>query len=641
MKISRFINLFLITIALLLSILVALASQVLGTLDNIGESERHRYKSLLLANELLQSSEDLTRMARSYVATGDPIYEDYFYGIHAIRNGKQPRPQDYSAIHWHLVDADRIVPAVSALGDAISLQELMQGAGLSGRELNLLQQSQSNSDTLVELEKQAFAAMQGLYDDGHGNFTVQRAPDRNFALDLLFNESYHAEKSRIMAPLKQFMQELDNRTQVTLSDLQSEFQQQTLLILAVLCSALLGTAAVALYAHRNILRPLSYLNRQTSSIAQSQYAARCSIQTHNEFSELGADFNSMAEAIERDISTREQAERMLRERFYAIRRNMTQESSMDKFCHEVVMHLKGAMQFPQIASAMIEFDGRRFTSENYSQDLAHGLHASITVNGEEHGWLQVFYSEDRPFLLPEEQGLIDAIASDLGRWLERLRTEQCIVEMATHDALTGLPNRTLFRDRITQALAHDRRNQEQAAVLFIDLDHFKVVNDSLGHDVGDSLLKEVAIRLAATVRSEDSVARQGGDEFIVLLPNIIGARDAAMAAQKILDALIQPFYIHDKELYIGGSIGIAMFPSDGEDVNTLLKSGDIAMYHAKGNGRNNYQFFTPEMNLLAAERHSLGIYLRHALERHELLLNYQPVIDMPGGKLISLEVLLR
>ncbi|MEK7842663.1 MAG: EAL domain-containing protein, partial [Pseudomonadota bacterium] len=289
----------------------------------------------------------------------------------------------------------------------------------------------------------------------------------------------------------------------------------------------------------------------------------------------------------------------------------------------------------------IELDGGRFTSGKYSQDLTHGLQAQITVHGRVCGRLQVFYREDKPFLLPEEQDLIDAITDDLGRWLERMQAEQRIVEMATHDVLTGLPNRTLLQDRIAQALAHNRRSQEQAAVLFIDLDHFKVINDSLGHDVGDALLQEVAARLAAIVRSEDTVARQGGDEFIVLLPNLASALVVEAVAQKILGALIQPYQIHEKELHIGGSIGIALFPSDGEDVDTLLKNSDIAMYHAKESGRNNYQFFAPEMNQRAAEKHSLGIDLRHTLERNELLLYFQPVIDMPSGKLTSMEVLLR
>ena len=348
-----------------------------------------------------------------------------------------------------------------------------------------------------------------------------------------------------------------------------------------------------------------------------------------------------------DITARKHKELALQERLkesaclHAIRHDMELALPLDELCQNIIAYLRGALQFPQIASGMIELDDKHYTSENYRPELTHGLQAQIMVRGKAHGWLRAFYSEDQPFLLPEEQGLIDIIASDLGRWLERMQAEHRIVEMATHDMLTGLPNRHLLQDRISQALAHDRRSQEQAAVLFIDLDHFKIINDSLGHAVGDALLQEVAERLNATVRGEDTVARQGGDEFIVLLPNIAGALDAQAVAQKILDTLIQPFRINDQELHVGGSIGIALFPLDGEDGDTLLKNSDIAMYHAKESGRNNCQFFAAEMNQLATERHSLGIDLRHTLERHELLLYFQPVIDMPGARLSSMEVLLR
>ncbi len=326
---------------------------------------------------------------------------------------------------------------------------------------------------------------------------------------------------------------------------------------------------------------------------------------------------------------------------YEIRRGMKPESPLEEVCRLVLEQLVAAMQFPDIAIAEIELDGKRYATENYGQDLTLGLQAQIMVNGKVRGELQVFYREDQLFLLPEEQDLIDAIASDLGRWLERKQAEQRIMEMATHDVLTGLPNRNLLLDRIAQALAHDRRSQEQAAVLFIDLDHFKVINDSLGHDVGDLLLQEVATRLITAARGEDTVARRGGDEFIVLLPNITGPQDAEAVAQKILNGLMQPYYIHGKELHIGSSIGISLFPDDGRDVEVLLKNSDIAMYHAKESGRNNYQFFSSEMNRRSVERHSLGVDLRHALERNELLLYFQPVVDMPSAKLIGMEVLLR
>ena len=224
---------------------------------------------------------------------------------------------------------------------------------------------------------------------------------------------------------------------------------------------------------------------------------------------------------------------------------------------------------------------------------------------------------------------------------QQKQNETRVIEMATRDLLTGLPNRYLIQDRIMQALARDQRTQQQAAVLFIDLDHFKVINDTLGHSVGDLLLKDVAMRLTAIMRTEDTVARQGGDEFIVLLPNIAAIQDAETVAQKILEALGQPYYINGNEMHIGGSIGIALYPGDGDNVDMLLKNSDIAMYHAKDNGCNSYRFFNPEMNRLMAEKHALSVELHHAVERGELLLYFQPIVKMPNRHIVALEVLLR
>ncbi len=439
MRIGVFINFCLIVTALGLSLLILLSSQGLGTLDEITHAERQKHRSLELANELFHSSEDLTKMARSYVTTGDPIYEQFFFEILDIRNGKRPRPQEnHSIIYW---DVNR-PPLPSMPGNAISLIDLMRREGFSERELDLLRQSQKNSDNLVNLEKKAFAAVKGLYDDGYGNFTVSRTPDRDFAIDLLFGERYTAEKARIMAPISQFMLELDNRTQTTLSNLQSKFQQQILLILAVLCAALFVVAVATFYMRRNILRPLDYLSRQASSIAQGSYSTRCDIATHNEIAELGSDFNTMAEAIEHEIIKLKQAQESLRERlkeincFFAIRRGM-ESGSLEEVCRTIFVQLIEAMQFPHITSIIIELDGKQFVSDQYDKNHTQESRKQITVYGEVTGWIAVFYSEEQPFLLPEEQNLIDVIGDDLGKWLEHKQAEARILveqELRVRDA---------------------------------------------------------------------------------------------------------------------------------------------------------------------------------------------------------------
>lgn len=309
----------------------------------------------------------------------------------------------------------------------------------------------------------------------------------------------------------------------------------------------------------------------------------------------------MVPLVRRIIRSEKIAKERLKESYclHEIRRDMDLNLRPDEFYPKVIKHLVAAMQFPEIASVMIKLDDKQFVSNRYDQNFKHRLQAQILVKGKAYGCLYVTYSEDQPFWLPEEQDLIDSIASDLGREIEREQAEQHIIQMATHDVLTGLPNRYLLNDRLKQILTYDRRRHEQAAVLFVDLDHFKFINDSQGHAMGDLLLQEVAIRLKAIVRCEDTVARHGGDEFVILLPNITGNQEAAMVAEKILNELTRPFHIQGEELHVGGSIGIALFPHDGNDTETLLKCGDAAMYHAKKSGRNNYQFFSPDCNLSA------------------------------------------
>jgi diguanylate cyclase (GGDEF)-like protein len=231
---------------------------------------------------------------------------------------------------------------------------------------------------------------------------------------------------------------------------------------------------------------------------------------------------------------------------------------------------------------------------------------------------------------------------DLERELrDRKRAEEDLARLAHYDALTSLPNRNYFNAQLTDMLASARRAGRSVALLFIDLDNFKIVNDTLGHHVGDLLLAAAAGRLRNSVRTSDITCRLGGDEFTVILDNVDTAEHAGQIAAKIIDALAKPFRLHDIDVHVSASIGVSLYPKDGGDASRLMKCCDMAMYHAKERGRNNFQFFSDEMNARILRRHAVETGLRRALENGELALHYQPQVDVRTREIVGAEALLR
>lgn len=224
---------------------------------------------------------------------------------------------------------------------------------------------------------------------------------------------------------------------------------------------------------------------------------------------------------------------------------------------------------------------------------------------------------------------------------ERKKAEQAITHQAYHDTLTDLPNRMLFKDRLTVAIHHAKRNKHKLAIMFLDLDRFKWVNDTLGHLYGDELLKQVAARLRNCMREQDTLARMGGDEFTMLLHELNQPDDATVIAQKIFDELKRPFMLDDREIFISSSIGIAIYPDHGDSIENLIKRADIAMYHVKWRGKNGFQYYDPSMNSMFHKKLSLENELRRAIEKRQIVLYYQPKIHLDGHCVIGLEALAR
>jgi diguanylate cyclase (GGDEF)-like protein len=246
----------------------------------------------------------------------------------------------------------------------------------------------------------------------------------------------------------------------------------------------------------------------------------------------------------------------------------------------------------------------------------------------------------KPFDRAELRARIRTITR-LNRYRRLVETEEQLVYLANYDTLTGLPNRSLLTERMRQTLGHAGRNQQGVTVLALDLDGFQMINDSLGHEVGDKVLCEVAQRLTTTVAEGATVARLSGDEFVVMAETNDPVKQVSDAAQYLLDAISKPMTFNGQEIVITASIGISVFPSDGQEAAQLLKNANTALSRAKAEGKKTYQFFTTEMNTVALKRLILENQLRKVLERHELCLYYQPQVELPTGRIIGMEALLR
>lgn len=675
-----------------------------------------RHHSFLLADELRQSSDDLTRMARTYVVTGDPRYKKYYRDILDIRDGKKARPKEYQHAYWDLALADALSPETGG-GEAVPLLEMMRRAGFTDEEMGKLAGAKANSDRLAVLELEAMKLAEST---GPG-----AEADHARARRMLFDERYHQAKAAIMGPINEFYVLMDRRT----LGMVQHAENVALFFRGLFIAAALAAVGFLLRAYRflretlggpvddihghlvrighgdfsmpivpppgmenSVLAGLSAMQDKlqayemgrkesesfTHAILNSVTAEICvlgrdgTILAVNEpwrrfARENGAELGKEVRGVEiganylAACSEGDDVCRDAREGIQAVLDGRSPSFSCEYPCHSpqqqrwfnmivtplgevprggVVVAHTDITRRKQMEQALAESEKRfslfmdtlpaaafikdeagftlyanrymvdalgakewqeKTTPELFPQELAgkmvaddrRALETGYVVTEEQVPCTdgQLRFYQTHKFRIPREgqPPLLGGISLDV---TEHKQMEEQIWTLAYFDPLTDLPNRRMLLDRLAQALSQARRYHRSLAIMFLDLDNFKKINDTLGHDVGDELLKEVSARLMTCIRTGDTVARQGGDEFIIVLSEITHPEDAALVAEKIIAAINRPVQVGDNTLNVTTSIGIAVYPINGtDDALELMKKADKAMYAAKTAGRNGYKFF--------------------------------------------------
>ena len=721
-----------------------------------------RHLSFVLANQLRQSSDDLTRMARTYVVTGDPRYKQYYQDILDIRDGRKVRPTGYLAIYWDMVVADEQSPRTNG-GQAVALLELMRQAGFADDELRKLGEAKANSDGLTVIELEAMKLVETTGPAAEVN--------RSRARLMMHDARYHRAKAAVMRPINEFYARMDQRTAYRIHAAERDAGMLRLVFILFVLGAIFtlwqtyaalrktlggsaaevqkhireigqgdfsGSIAIAPGMEHSVLGNLSAMQIQLKTHETKRRRAEDELRISYEalhgilettldgfwrvddqgslldvnptysdqsgykreellgmkISQLEAKENA-AETAEhirhvvenghdqfetrhrrkdgsiwhvevsttyrniagghmfvflRDITARKQAEEELRIAATAFE---SREGMVITDANSVILRINPA--FTEItgytADDVVGKTPRLLKSNRHDADFYRTMWETINRTG---GWQGEVWDrrkdgeEYQKWLtisaVKDEDGAVTHYIGAQYDITERKQAEEKINELAFFDQLTGLPNRTLLMDRLKQTMTASSRSGSYGALLLLDLDKFKTLNDTLGHDMGDLLLQQVAQRLTTCVRAGDTVARLGGDEFVVMLASLsMNEGDAATqteaVGEKIIATLNQTYQLKDVAYHSTPSIGATLFRSQQNAIDDLLKQADLAMYKSKEAGRNALRFFDPDMERVVMKRAALENDLREAVAERQFLLHYQP--QLAGGQLTGSEALVR
>ncbi|WP_170228233.1 putative bifunctional diguanylate cyclase/phosphodiesterase [Denitratisoma oestradiolicum] len=607
----------------------------------VDDANDQRHLSLKLADELRQSSDDLTRMVRSYVDTGNPIYIQYYQQILDIREGRRPRPEGYDRPYWDFFKLDGRPPRPDS-GQRISLMNLMMQAGFTQQELHRLEEAKLHSDALTQREFAAIELVRSADSTDHARIDQARG--------MLFDQEYNRRKASIMAPIDDFMVMMEARTRQAV---ESAAQRATMIrwlfvFLGLALMYMLWNIQGAL--RKTLGGSVDEVHGHITRLGRGDFSNDIPVRAGQEDSVMAwlAETRLQLQQMEEKRKENEQQLRIAATAFE------TQEGMMITDADRNIIRVNRA--FTEITGyGMEEVLGRNpslLSSGRHDKDFFREIY--LTLGREGHWQGEIFDRHKDGHIYPkwlsittvrDDSTQITHYVGSFADITERKAAEEKILNLAFYDTLTALPNRRLLMERLGHAIAKRTRIASHGALLFLDLDNFKALNDTQGHQVGDELLVEVAGRLTACVREADTVARLGGDEFIVLLddldePGEHAAIQAQVVAEKILVSLNRPYLLSTGQFHCSTSIGIVLFVDPTTPPDTLLSRADTAMYAAKKGGKNTFRFFDPAMQHALEHRTELESALRQAITGEQLRLHYQVQTDALG-RTLGMEALVR